>query len=183
MKKLSDASGRQLSWTETNGSGRLFELRSEEQEIFATLCLEKSYGTLATAEMPGESWTFKRVGFFNPKVTIRHSGSQENLAMYEPKFWGDGMLRFEDGREFMWRSTNFWATQWTFLSTAGLPIFTFEPAKEKKWKDVFKTQALVEIESEGWREKHLGLLLAFGWYLVIMHEQEAAAGAAATACS
>jgi hypothetical protein len=183
MTTWSDAKEKQLHWIETKGSGRAFELRTEEGEIIAALRIEKSCGTLATAEIAEENWTFKRVGFLNPRVTIRRSNSEEDVAMYEPRFWGDGILRFGDGHEYMWSPTNFWATQWAFLTPERLAIFTYKPAREKTWKDIFKSQAVVDITSDGWREKNLGLLLLFGWYLVVMHEQEAAAGAAAATCS
>ena len=183
MMKLSDVAGGRLFWVQMKTGVRSFELRTEESDVIATLRFEKLGGTLATAEMSGESWTFKRVGFFNPRVTVRQSGLEENIAIYEPRFWGDGTLRSGDGREFEWKSTNFWSTEWAFLTSEGMAVFTFRPAREKKWKDIFKTQAMVDVENDGWREKNLGLLLSFGWYLVIMHEEEAATGAAAATCS
>ena len=183
MARLSEASDRPLLWVQMKAAVHSYQLRTEDGETIARLRLEKTSGTLAAGQINGESWTFKRVGFFNPRVTIRQSGSDANMALYEPRFWGDGVLRFEDGHEFKWRSTNFWSTQWAFMTPEELTIFTFRPAKENGWKDIFTTQAAVEITTDGRKEKNLGLLLLFGWYLVIMHEQETATGAAVATCS
>lgn len=180
MKKLSEVEGRSLYWVQPKSQVRFFELRVEDSFIVATLGFEKSTGTLATAQVAGESWTFKRVGFFNPRVTVRRAGSEENIAVYEPRFWADGILRLESGREYRWTSTNFWSTQWSFQNPNGTPVFTFKPAKEKTWKDIFKTQAMVDVEGEAWKLRELGLLVLLGWYLVIKHQDDMTVSAAAT---
>ncbi len=76
--------------------------------------------SLATAETADGTWTFKRVGFLNPRVTIRAAGSPDNLAVYQPKFWGDGTVTFADGAAFRWQPTNFWATEWAFTGASDL---------------------------------------------------------------
>ncbi len=46
--------------------------------------------------------------------------------------------------------------------------------------DLFKTQALVEVESQAYALAELSLLVLLGWYLVILHQDDIAAASAAT---
>jgi len=46
---------------------------------------------------------------------------------------------------------------------------------------MFKTQAVVEIESDELIRPFLPLLVALGMYLIILHQQDAAGAVAATA--
>jgi hypothetical protein len=46
--------------------------------------------------------------------------------------------------------------------------------------DLFKTQALVEIEPQVYALAELSLLVLLGWYLVILHQDDVAAASAAT---
>ena len=179
MEALSTVVGMQLHWIQPKTFERWFELRVGES-LFATLCFEKAFGTLATAESADGSWTFKRVGFLNPRVTVREVGAEANLAIYQPKFWGDGSLEFPDGRVFHWKSTNFWGTQWGFADSGENLLFALKPGVDKpKLSDLFKTQAIVEIDPRGRALAELPLLVLLGWYLMILHQDDAAATTAA----
>jgi hypothetical protein len=180
MEALSTAVGMRLHWVQPKTFERWFELRAGDS-LYATLRFEKAFGTLATAESADGVWTFKRVGFLNPRVTVRKVGAEANLAIYQPKFWGDGLLEFPDGRVFHWRSTNFWGTQWGFADWDGNSLFALKPGVDKpKLSDLFKTQALVEVEAQGHALAELPLLVLLGWYLMILHQDDAAAATAAT---
>ncbi len=106
MQALSTVVGRQLHWIQPTALERWFELRAED-DLVGSLRFETAFGTRATAQTADASWTFKRVGFLNPRVTVREAGAELDVAIYQPKFWGDGWLAFPDGRVFHWKSTNF----------------------------------------------------------------------------
>jgi hypothetical protein len=180
MQKLSTVIGRQIHWIQPKALERRFELRAED-DLVATLRFETAFGTLATAQAAGASWTFKRVGFLNPRVTVREAGTELDLAIYQPKFWGDGWLVFPGGRVFHWKSTNFWGTQWGFADSYEDLLFALKPGVDKpKLSNLFKTQALVEVESQAYALPELSLLVLLGWYLVILHQDDVAAASAAT---
>lgn len=102
MKAMSSAFGKDLCWIQPKGLGRHFELWAGD-DVLATLQFETLCGSLATATSAEGSWTFKRVGFFNPRVTVRKAGEEVNLAVYTPKWTGrEGILEFPDGRVFHW---------------------------------------------------------------------------------
>ena len=185
MKAFSSAVGTDLYWIQPKGlDNRWFELRAG-RDVVATLGFETLCGSLAGAQSADGSWTFKRLGFFNPRVTVRRAGEEVNLAIYTPRWTGrEGTLEFPDGRVFGWVQANFWATKYQITDTAGYSLVSFESGAEKsRLSDVFKTQARVETGPRGRALPELPLLVLLGWYLIILQKQDAAAVAAVVAAT
>jgi hypothetical protein len=181
MDHISAFAGQGLEWLQPNTLEHYFELQTGPARL-ATLAFHSAWGTLATAETADGTWTFKRVGFLNPRVTVRVAGSSDNLAVYQPKFWGDGTLTFADGMAFRWQPTNFWATEWAFSGAGDTPLVRFKSGAEKqRLSDIFKTQAVVELEPDESIRPLVPLLVTLGMYLIILHQQDAAGAVAATA--
>jgi len=179
MKRLADLAQKHLSWVQPKARERYFELRAEAETV-GTLSFRSSAGSLATAEMDGGSRTFKRIGFMNPRVTVRDAGGLEDLAAYHPRLWGGGELVFKDGLVVHWTSTNFWGSSWAFTDATKQVLVDFKPGLEhEKLSDMFKTQATVIVNpsaSVGGRES---LLVALGLYLLILQEEDATTSAGA----
>ena len=181
LEPLDLTSAHLLSWSQPKALHRAFELRDGDR-LLGALSFVKAYGSLAEASMAAGEWTFKRVGFLRPRVTVRRRGQETDLAIYQPKGWGaGGDLQFAGGRVYAWKSANFWSTKFDFVDVAGMTIIAFRPGmEESRWPDFFKFQALVEIDASARRLEELPLLLALGWYLMILqHEDSASAGAVA----
>jgi len=175
--------GSRLSWSQPKALQRTFELR-EGKRLLGTLSFLKSTGSLAEASMESGDWTFKRVGFLRPRVTVRCRGQETDLAVYHPNGWGsEGDLQLAADRIYAWKPANFWATKYNFVDGAGKTIVAFKPgAEENKWSDLFKFQALVEIDPSASRLEELPLLASLGWYLMILqHEDATSAGAVVAA--
>ena len=84
-----------------------YELRADD-EVIATLRFRSSFGTFATAESADGCWTFKRIGFWKTKATIRACGSETEIAFFKNNTWsGGGTLELSDGRKFQ-ATTNLW---------------------------------------------------------------------------
>jgi hypothetical protein len=126
------------------------------------------------------NWTFKRVGFLNPRITVREAGQEGDLALFTPRWTGGGALEFRQGGEYSWGSANFWGTRWAFKKGEGEPLLTFGPQDDAKFRDLFKVQGHVEVTPTGAGLAEAALLLFLGWYLVIMHRNDSAAVVAAT---
>jgi hypothetical protein len=180
MEPIRNAKNLSLYWVQPKTMQRRFLLHSGEHE-FASLEFQSAFGSLAVAETVENAWSFKRVGFFNPRVTVRRSGEQLDLGTYQPRWTGtEGTLIMAGGRSFQWKVTNFWATSYTFQDSAGEPLLWFkEGSEESHISNVFKIQALVAIEPPGWQLAELDLLLTLGWYLLILHHDDAAAATTA----
>ena len=89
-----------LEWRQPGALSREYELRGGDS-IFARLVWLKMFGTLASAETAGANWTFKRTGFLTSVITARVTGSETDIAYYEPNWSGTkGQLHVS-----RWRST------------------------------------------------------------------------------
>jgi len=182
MESLNSASGIRPCWSQPSTLQRSYELR-DGKRLFGTLEFAKAWGSLATASLANGEWTLKRAGFLRPRVTLRRRGQENDLAVFQPKAWGaEGELQFEGGHIYAWKPTNFWATKFAFLDGAGRALVTFKPgAEESKWSDIFKHQALVEIDPSASVLDELPLLVALGWYLMVLHHEETASAGAVVA--
>ncbi len=96
---LDQAAGETLEWRQAQALRRSYQLTCNGQEV-AALHFEKSFGSLATAERAGRRWTFKRTGFFSPRVSVREAGSEADLAIFTPGWTGAGLVAFRSGRRF-----------------------------------------------------------------------------------
>jgi hypothetical protein len=183
MQSIANFVGAPLYWVQPRTFERWFELRAGDQ-VVATLGWETSCGTLARGTTADGSWTFKRVGFLNPRITVRQSGFEVDMAVFWPRWMGDGTLESASGAAFRWQSTNFWGTDWMLTASDGTPLLTLkEGSKEGRLSDMFKTQSLVEIHHEAGDVLELSVLVLIGWYLMILRQDDAAAGAAAAAAA
>jgi len=179
-EELSKAAGSHIYWIQPEILSRRFELRAE-RSVFGSLSFRTAFGSLATAESATGSWTFKRVGFLSPRVTVRVAGSNDDLAIYWPRLRGDGWLEFPGGTRYHWQTANFWGSAWGFSDAQQGLLFVLRPGVEKpSWSDLLKTQAQVEIEQRGHDLAELPLLVMLGWYLLILQKEDSAAAISAT---
>lgn len=161
---------------------RWFELHSADSRVVGSLGFEKAFGTSARADCADVAWTFKRVGFLNARVTIRRLGSQADVAVYHPKVFGGGLLQTSEGRISYWRQMNFWATEWSFTDTNGVPLVIFKPgAESQSLSNLFKSQSSVELALDEKDPTELALLVLLGWYLMVMSQEDAASAGAVAA--
>jgi hypothetical protein len=180
MEKLAAYTGLPLEWLQPKSLERTFELKSGEA-LLGVLSFRSAFGTLATAETADGVWTFKRVGFLNPRVTMRPAGSEADAAVYTPKFFGGGTLQIMGGPAIEWKAANFWATEWVFAGPDEGSLLRFTSGREKgTFSDIFKTQAVVHVEPAASKSPWLAMLTALGMYLLILHTEDSAATVAAT---
>jgi hypothetical protein len=164
MKTLSTTLGSQLHWSQPTIFTRHFELHSEKS-LLGELRFETASaasGTFKTADAATKCWTFLGTRYrLKPFVTIREEGTNDDLAVYRPQFWGGGWVEYITGRRFHWKSTSFWGTEWGFFNTQEELLFVLKP----KLLDLLKVQSIVEIEAPWHDLEELPLLLLLGWYL------------------
>jgi hypothetical protein len=92
------------------------------------------------------------------------------------------MVQFSDGRVYLWKVANFWATKYAFSDAQGNVLVTYKSGSdEQKLSNLFKQQAQVEVAPEAWQLPELAFLVLLGWYLVILQQEDASAVAAVAA--
>jgi len=153
---------------------RAYELRSADAPI-GSLRFEKSCGSLASAEVASQKWTFKRAGFLAPRVTVRSANLEDDIAVFRPHWSGGGTLHFADGHQVQWNCTNFWGSQWAFVGSNNHIVVRFS-----HHEGFFKAAAQLQFEDASAALPEFPLLLALGWYLMILAADDSAAVIAAT---
>jgi hypothetical protein len=166
MRHLADVIRQPLRWSQPSMLARDYELRSGS-ELVATLSLRSAFGTLAHAQSADGSWTFKRVGFWQTRATVREDGAARDLASFEHNTWrGGGTLRFADGRSLL-VTTNFWQTHIEFRLSEDHVLFRY------RTEGFLRQAAELEIMPGLAAMREGPWLLLFGWYLVVMMHQDA----------
>ncbi len=162
MLKLAEWTGQPLKWIQPRTMKMEYELRSDDF-VAARLDFRSSWGSFATAASADGTWTFKRVGFWQTRVTIRAEGSDKELATFHNNTWsGGGTLQFPDGRKFP-ASTNFWTTQYEFKTETGEPIVSF-----RKIGGLLHMSADVDIHPLARSIPEMPWMVMLGWYLAVM---------------
>lgn len=167
MKVIAEVIGRELKWVQPSAWKMEYELRADD-ELIATLRFRSSWGTFATAEGADGCWTFKRVGFWQTKATIRGCGSDTDVAEFKNNTWsGGGTLALSDGRQLS-ASTNGWRTTFEFKSGSGETLVRFKSG------GFVHLSATVEIQPDANGMPELPWIVMLGWYLTVMMYMDSA---------
>ena len=174
MQKIGIRSDQVLQWHQPHMFKMEYELLADD-ELVATLRFRSSFGTLATAQRADGCWTFKRVGFFQNRVTVRACDSETDLAFFKNNTWkGGGTLILPDGREYL-VTTNFWQTKYGFKTAEGEPVVNF-----KTKMGLLHQSTEVEILPAGENLLELPWMILLGWYLAVMMSNDTAAAVVTT---
>jgi len=119
MRTIAEVADQVLVWVQPARLKQTFELRTGDEAV-ATLQFQRA--SLAAGEVADQQWTFKRVGFWHPQVTVRAAGSDANVAVFKPAWTGGGTLELPQGRLLRFGAANFWHSQWDWSDPAGNPI-------------------------------------------------------------
>jgi hypothetical protein len=173
MKRIAERTDQELKWVQPSTFKMAYELRSGE-EVVAALRFRSAFGSLATAESLDGCWTFKRVGFFQTRATIRLCGTEQELAVFRNNTWSSGgTLEFPGGSKLQ-ATTNIWQTNLEFRGEDGELLVRFKSG------GLIHLSAQVVIPAQAAGRPELPLLVLFGWYLTVMMHQDSAATTAAT---
>ncbi len=189
MEPIIDHLALPLQWLQPKGMSRSFELYSGET-LVGRLDFQSAFGSLALGVTAEQSWSFKRVGFFNTRVTVRPATPPDaparqdapDLAVYRPNWRGEGWIEIASGCKVYWRPANFWASRFMFTAQDSSPLIHFhEGIEHPHFADWFKTQAGVTIEYPARGMPETPMLVLLGWYLIILQEEDSSAAATTVA--
>jgi len=173
-RSIADWVGQELEWIQPRATKRDFELRAGGETI-GTMSFRSFFGSFATAQMPEGSWTFKRVGFWKPLVTIRPAGSEDGIAAFANNWTAGGTLELKDGRRYR-ANTNLWMTSYEFTDEQGEALVRFVNVR-----GVAHLTGKVEITPAGAKLAETAWLVALGWYLAVKMYDDLGLGAGVAA--
>jgi hypothetical protein len=173
--ELKQAVGTRFEWRQPEAFRRFHELTADGRTV-ASLRFEKGCGTLATAAYGDARWTFKRSGFWSPRVSVREPGSQTDLAVFTPRWTGGGELAFAAGRRFQLKSLSFWGGEWAFETEDGSEVVSVHGPH-----GLVRNSGEAALGLSAARLPETPILLLLIWYLRLLMQDDAAATTAATA--
>ena len=150
---------------------RVMELRDADH-LYGTLERRSVFGSLANVAVDGGRFTFKRVGFLRSRATIRRVDAEDNYAVLEPRWTGEGRLVMADGRELHWEREGFWRPTWRIDDAQGVTLFWVRSA------GFTGNRGVVTLAPGAARARDGALLILFAWYLVQLMSEDTAAAAA-----
>jgi hypothetical protein len=172
MRSIAEVVDSELIWRRPSATKMEYELRAGDETI-ATVRFRSMWGSFATGESADGCWTFKRVGFWQTRATIRPCGSDIDIATFRNNTWsGGGSLELSDGQKFL-ATTNFWQTNYEFQTQAAAPLFRL------KSHGFLLLSAQLEILPLARSMPELPWMAMFGWYSLVMMHSDAGAAAAA----
>jgi hypothetical protein len=161
VKSIHEVS-RNLQWIHPDLTKRHFELR-DETDVAATLTWEKPTGSIAIARSEAGAWSFKRLGFLNPRVSAIDLESRAQVARFDAAISGAGVAQTKDGYTFRWYS-NLWRAEWGWIDSGGNDLLKFRRSFDVEEKK----EGRLEILDAAHDHRHLALLALMGWYLIIL---------------
>jgi hypothetical protein len=171
MNSIRNLIGHGLKWVQPHMLKMEYELQ-DDGELAATLRFRSAFGSFATAESADGCWTFKRVGFWQTRVTIRRCGSDQDIAVFRNNTWTQGgTLELADRRRYP-ANTNFWMTEYEFTTEAGVAL-----VKYRRIGGIVHLSSMVDIQPAAASLSELPWLVALGWYLTVMMHMDSAAAA------
>jgi hypothetical protein len=174
LRSLQEAVGRELIWKSRGLLSRTHDLVDPDSGgagTYATLVWRAGFVLQAPAEaQSGDgSWHFFQQGFFRQNVRVVAADGRTPVATLK-RSWRRGVLRLDDGREFVWRRRAFWSPSWRFDDANGTPAVRFQ------WKFALpRSTTRVEFESSATPPAERALLACLGWYLVLVSRRRSAA--------
>jgi hypothetical protein len=115
MKAFRELTHQELKFQQPSALKKEYELRADN-ELVGTLRWPKAFGSLCVAETADGSWTFKRQGFFNLRVTARVAGSEQDVLIYRPNWTGvTGTMEHIDGRVFHLKGPSMWGNRFSLM--------------------------------------------------------------------
>ena len=176
MPEAPFASNTSFEWSQPEAFRRAHLLTANGLNV-GSLNFEKGSGSLATAACAGDAWSFKRVGFLSPRVSIRKAGSDSDLAVFTPTWSSGGTVEFAGGRRFGLRCLSFWGCDWAFEDEQGQPVVTLHGPK-----GFLKSGGESRVTDVGAGLQETPLLLMLLWYVRLLANEDMAATTAVMAC-
>lgn len=172
MMRLAEFVGHELKWIQPHALKMEYELHAGDM-VVATLRFRSSFVSFATATSADGAWTFKRVGFWQTKATIRAAESETDLASFRNNTWsGGGTLELLDGRKYP-ANTNFWSTQYEFKTEQGEPLISY-----RKIGGMLHMSSVTKIHPLAQNIPEMPWMVLLGWYLTVMLYMDSAGAAA-----
>jgi hypothetical protein len=154
-----------LRWVQPVAGNRYHELRSRSG-IHAKLKWKGMYGSLAYVHTSEGTFTLKRAGFLNPRVTVRMRPGDSDVAVFDVNIGITGTIAFDDGPKFEVRRPKTLRRQWSIVDWDDRSIITVKNTGSGRFSSE------VAIRTDPRKIRHSLLMSAIVWYAFIVSIEE-----------
>lgn len=161
---------RKLTWVETCGDLRSYQLR-EGDEVIGHLTFETEMGTRASAELLGSRWTLERRENWHTRVDAVRNGDRAPEATFRLSWAGGGVVECRGGSRYCWNRSHVWSATYCFRrgSRRATLCITQEAPSSKG--------SAVTVCDEALNCPETPLLIVLGWFLEVLLCEVLAEGA------
>lgn len=163
-----------LTWSKEPGSGHRAYLLGRNGSVVGSLRWQKMWGSLAVGKTPAGSWTFKRVGFFDVKVSVRLLDTETEIASFHPSMFGGGRIVMRDGRSWRLQARGFFHKAYELYDSTGTLSLTLEESDQG---------AEITLRQLGLDGRTTYLLSLIVWHAALLAKDDASAAAVIAVCS
>ena len=174
MKSMQANNLGNLQWKQKRFAVHDFQLQAGDDQV-GELYWTKWFSDQAVAKSADGCWLMDRPGFFRDRVVVREQESGKSIAVFDSGWFGEGNLRFMNGRSYQWYRTKAFCNHWALANEDEEVVL--EIREGMRW---FKHEADIVPYASAQKEADFMLLIFIGWYLVFMAMQDSAAVVAAT---
>ncbi|MDX1992873.1 MAG: hypothetical protein SF029_10805 [bacterium] len=172
MKAFEELIDQDVRWVQPSSWKEYYELRTDSGDVLATIHKPSIWRNRVEVDAVGNRWTFERKGFWRFRIEIKSVGTDSQPAVFHYGNWMvSGELRFNDGRLFKWKQSDFWGSKWAWTTPDGEPIGGF------KVGGFMRLNSDIRLEPGALDMPSLPLLIFLGWYLYLLHYQDSSSAA------
>lgn len=173
MKDWKELELQGLHWVQAGAMGRRHELRTETDEVIATMERPKWYSNDAEVNVPGNRWRFQRRGIFRQEIIITAAATGDEPARFHYRGINrGGELIFRDGRRYLWKQSGFFGSKWAWVTPEGEPFLGFQSG------GLLRLNGQLSIAPAAESMQSLALLIFLGWHLLTLYREDMSAIAA-----
>ncbi|MGA8541927.1 MAG: hypothetical protein WB947_00055 [Thermoplasmata archaeon] len=151
-----------LRWLRGGDSPLEFALLAGDAGV-AGLRWNGTSGSLATAHTVSATWTLKRVGFLNPRITVRASGGSQDAA-HLSVHWNYHRIEIPGGPAYRFHRAGMLVPAWQITDEAGHEVLHIEPVREGRKL----VGGAVISPAPATRRPEFALLAVVSWYFIVL---------------
>jgi len=153
-----------LTWSTVPKSRPRTYTLTQGTAVVGKLSWQKDWGSLVLGETRTGSWSFKRVGFFNTRVSIRTAGTEQEVAAFHPHLFGGGWAELSGNHMWRLQAKGLFKQTYEFVDHSGRVALTLKPNGDN---------AEVTFADLSLDERTASLLTLLIWYVALLANEDA----------
>lgn len=152
-----------MRWSQSSQADRrTFSLCDPQRQVYATIQFRKTTGSLATGKTSEGEWTFKRVGFFKPRISVRPVSLKTPVAFFQR-----ARLQFGGGLVLRWNPTRGPDKERRFEDLDGRTVVRLQPDFIGR-----AYEASIAIDAVRAPGVELSIAVLMAWYIVLLLQRQ-----------